>query len=92
MFMSPTISDVAWTEDAGLSLAGYSAASFFVLDEANDRLLEFDGLTFNPVVTPDGKFLAISLWITPETRREVTPDRRLLIDGILVPGEYLWVR
>jgi len=92
MFMSTTISDVAWTEDAGLSLAGYSAASFFVLDEANDRLLEFDGLTFNPVVTPDGKFLAISLWITPETRREVTPDRRLLIDGILVPGEYLWVR
>ena len=92
MFMSTTISDVPRTEDAGLSLAGYSADSFYVLDDANDRLLEFDGSTLQVNVVPDVSTLSISLWITPDGRREVSSDRRLTVDDVELPGEYLWVR
>ena len=92
MRLTRKVSDAVWPDATQLSLAGYSADSFFVLDDANDRLIEFDGFTLQAKVVPDFSELSISLWMTPTGVRGISPDRRLIVDGVAMPGEYLWVR
>jgi hypothetical protein len=93
MMLTARISDVPGTEDAGLSLAGWGGGTIAVLDRANDVLRSFDVETFSPIPALDRTGEGwISAWFTPGTARFVTADRRLVVDEVEVPGEYVWVR
>ena len=93
MMLTARISDVPGTEDAGLSLAGWRDGSLFVLDRATDTVRAFDVETFAPLPDLDRTGVDwISAWFTPGSTRVVTGDRRLVVDDVEVPGEYVWVR
>jgi hypothetical protein len=93
MMLTARISDVPGTEDAGLSLAGWRDGSLFVLDRATDTVRAFDVETFAPLPDLDRTGVDwISARFTPGSTRVVTGDRRLVVDDVEVPGEYVWVR
>lgn len=89
--LSTKVSDVTWTDAARVSLAGWSADSFVVLD-GTAGLDEYDAETLAPLPDRHQDVAWSSAWITPAQRRVVTDDRRLLVDDVQVPGEYVWVR
>lgn len=87
------VSDTPWTEDAGLSLAGWGGGTLAVLDRSNGTLRAFDVETLSPLRDLDRTGVDwISAWFTPDSARFVTSDRTLVVDDVEVPGEYLWVR
>jgi hypothetical protein len=87
------VSDVPWTEDAGLSLAGWGGGTLAVLDRANGVLRAFDVETLSPLPELDRSGVDwISAWFTPNSARFVNRDRTLVVDDVELPGEYVWVR
>lgn len=91
MQLSTKVSDATWTDPSTLSLAGWGADRFFVLDRSG-VLDAYDAETLAPINDPHPPVEWLSAWLTPTAQRYVTSDRRLLVDDVQVPGDYLWVR
>ena len=91
MQLTTTISSATWTDDAEFSLAGWNDDEVYVLDETNDGWMAFDAETLSALGRA-GSVDWISAWSEDGALRYVNSQRQLFVDGVQVPGEYLWVR
>lgn len=92
MQRSAEVSDVPWTEPSGLSLAGWSRDSYFVLDDGGDRLLAFDQRSLEPVPVPDSRNTAISAWYSDSVVAWVTDGGELWANDSVWRPDVLRVR
>ena len=92
MSLTVPISSATWTDDAEFSLAGWDSNAIYVLDETNDSLMFFAPETLTGIPVDQAPIDWISAWIENDDVRYVDGQRRLFVNDVQVPGEYLWVR
>ena len=96
MFLETTLSTTEEISEPNFSLAGYAGSPtdgvYLVLDESTGSLLSFDRVTLAAIPVEQQPVDWVSAWIVDDAVRYVDPQRRLFVNDVQVPGEYVWVR
>lgn len=96
MFLEAVLSTTEEVSEPNYSLAGYAGTPtdrvYLVLDESTDTLLRFDADTLTLVASGPSPVGATSMWVANDVVRYVDGQRRLVVNDVQVPGEYVWVR
>jgi hypothetical protein len=92
MSLTVPISSATWTDDAEFSLAGADSTAIYVLDETNGALMSFDPESLIGIPVEQEPNDWISAWVADDTVGYVDGRRRLFVNDVQVPGEYLWIR
>ncbi len=93
MMTSVQVSTATWEAPVLPMLAGWREDAFYVLEKDDNELLAFDADTLEPTtvdITDEADWQ--SAWFTPGGSILVSDLRQLEVDGVMVPGEYLWAR